>query len=69
MNTYSFKTGGWKFLVGVLSAAVVIVTFAGFADISIWGLLEQYVKPIVGTLTVGGLLAAALNAAKFHLTK
>ncbi len=58
---YSFTKGVAKSVVPVLVAVGTLVAFAGFSDLTIWGLLETYVKPFVGSLTVGGALALAAN--------
>ena len=61
---YSFKKGLKK---GILSAAIIagaFVVFAGFADFTIWQLLEQYVKPILGTITIGALFKMLINYLK-----
>lgn len=58
---YSFKKGLNKGIVSVLTILVAVVSFAGFSDLEIWNLLEQYVKPVVGSLTIGGALTMALN--------
>lgn len=67
-KTYSIKKGLLKGVVSVLIVVASVVAFAGFSDITIWGLLEQYLKPGLGSLTVGGLVAMAINWAKFRLT-
>lgn len=61
MKTYSFKKGLAKGLVSALTIAIALVTFAGFSDITIWSLLENYLKPTLSGLTAGGLLTMILN--------
>lgn len=61
---YSFKTGIGKGLKFILTALAGIAVISGFSEISIWGLAEQYLKPILSTLTVGGLITIALNFVK-----
>lgn len=46
-----------------------LVAFTGFSDLTIWGLLEQYLKPALGGLTVGGAIAVAVNYFKFQLSR
>jgi len=61
---YSLKKGFEK---GSTSAVVVLISmvaFAGFSDLTIWGLLEEYLKPVLGTVTVGGALTMLLNYLK-----
>lgn len=59
--TYSFKKGLSKGVVSALTALIVMVTFAGFSDMTIWELVEQYLKPVLGSMTVGGAITMALN--------
>lgn len=66
MKTYSFKKGFTKALVQLLTVGGALVAFAGFSDLSIWGLVEQYLKPALGSFTVGGVIAFAINYVKFH---
>lgn len=68
MKTYSFKTGLSKGLLSLLSVLGAIVAFTGFADVSLWSLVEQYLKPLLGSLTIGGAITIAVNYAKFKLT-
>ena len=65
---YSFKKGLGKGLLSVLALAGTLAAFAGFSDLSIWGLIEQYLKPVVGSLTVGAVITIAVNFVKFKLT-
>lgn len=61
---YSFSKGLSKGLVSALTIAAAMVAFAGFSDITIWGLLEQYLKPILGSLTVGAAITMLINYIK-----
>ena len=61
---YSFTKGLSKGLLSALAVAGALVAFAGFSDFTIWDLLEQYLKPILGSLTVGGAITMLLNYAK-----
>ncbi|MER0170338.1 MAG: hypothetical protein DU489_06990 [Nitrosomonas sp.] len=61
---YSFKKGLSKGAMSILVVTVSLVTFAGFHDVTIWGLLEQHLKPLLGSVTVGGALTMALNYIK-----
>jgi len=65
-SDYSFKKGLAKGLVAMLMAAAAIVGFAGFADFTLWELIEQYVKPLLGGVTVAGVLKFAINFVKFN---
>lgn len=62
---YSFQKGLGKGVVSVLVIAGAFAAFSGFADFTIWQLLESYLKPVVGALTVGGALSMAINYVKF----
>lgn len=69
IKTYSIKKGFVKGVVGVLTAGLTLLSFTQFADVSIWSLVEQYVKPIIGSLTVAGLFTLILNWVKFRYYK
>ena len=61
---YDIKKGiikGIKFiLIGLGSVAII----TGFSEVSLWGLLEQYLKPLLGSLTIGGILVILQNYVK-----
>ena len=61
METYSLKTGLWKGIKFALIGVSGLVVFTGFSDLTLWGLLETYLKPALGSLSVGGVIAFALN--------
>lgn len=65
-SDYSITKGIGKGLFTMLMAGVTIATFAGFADFTLWQLLEQYVKPVLGSITVAGVLKLAANYIKFN---
>lgn len=58
---YSFKTGLIKWLISLLSVAGMVLAFTAFSDMTLWGLLEQYLKPILGSLTIGGGITLLIN--------
>jgi hypothetical protein len=64
---YSLKKGVSKGLVSALTMAAAFVALAGFADFTIWELVETYLKPLLGALTVSGLLTMVLNYVKVRL--
>lgn len=64
MREYSFTKGLSKGFLSILIMSSSMVAFAGFSDVTIWGLLENYLQPIVGSLTVGTVLAMAINYIK-----
>lgn len=61
---YSFTKGLTKGLVSLIAITGAMVAFAGFSDLTIWGLLEQYLKPVLGSLTVGGAITMLMNYIK-----
>ncbi len=69
MKEYSFKKGLSKGLIAVLTGATMLVAFAGFSDITVWDLVVTYVKPVLGTLTVGGVLGVVTNFVRFHYSE
>lgn len=62
--TYSFKKGLGKGLASAITFALGLAAFAGFSDVSLWDLVETYIKPILGSMTVAGALTIALNYIK-----
>lgn len=66
MQQYKFSKGLSKALLYTLSTVATLVAFAGFSDIQIWDLVVQYVKPVIGSLTVGGIVTIAINWVRFH---
>lgn len=66
MKEYSFAKGLWKGIKAILTALLVFLAFAGFSDISLWDLLVTYVKPLIGSLTLGGAITVALNYVKIQ---
>jgi len=69
MQKYSFKKGLGKGIVSLLAIGGGLVAFAGFSDITIVSLIEKYIFPFIGTLTIGGAITVAVNWAKFNLSK
>lgn len=65
-KSYSFGKGLVKGLLGVLTVASSMLALTAFSDISLWGLLETYLKPLLGSLTVGGLVAMLINWLRFR---
>lgn len=63
---YSFKKSFGKGIVWILQLAAAAAVVSGFSEISLWDLVVKYVQPIVGTLTVGGLIAIATNYVKYN---
>lgn len=68
-KVYSFKVGLGKGLLSLLAVAGALVAFAGFSDLTLWDLMVRYVQPVLGSLTVGGIITIAVNWIKFHATK
>lgn len=65
MNKYSFKKGLSKGAISLLSIAGAFVVFSGLSDLSVWDLVVKYIQPLIGSLTVGGLITIAVNYLKF----
>ena len=64
MEKYELKKGLGKGLKFVLTALAALAAVSGFSEITLWDLLTEYLKPVLGTLSVGGVLAIALNLVK-----
>lgn len=64
MKQYSLKKGLGKGVVSALTVAASLVAFAGLSDVSLWDLATQYIKPVLGTLTVGGVVTVLINYVK-----
>lgn len=62
---YSFTYGLKKAALYSLTGIGTLVAFAGFSDVEIWSLLEEYVRPAIGSLTVGGAVTMAINYVRF----
>jgi len=66
---YSFKKSVGKGAIFVLQALATVLVVTGVSEISVWDLVEQYVKPLIGALSVGGALAIATNYVKYNWTE
>lgn len=64
--TYSLRKGIIKGLISLLSIGGAFLALTAFSDMTLWGLLETYLKPILGSLTVGGLVTMCLNWLKIR---
>ncbi len=58
---YSFKKGLGKGLKAVLGFVITATMITGFADVQIWDLIVQYVKPLIGGATVSTALFFVYN--------
>lgn len=58
---YSFIKGLAKGLVSLLTVGAAWMAFVGFSDVSLWTLLENYLKPVLGSLSVGAIITMAIN--------
>jgi hypothetical protein len=65
-KSYSLKKGVGKGLVSLLSVAGALVAFTGLSDVTLVSLIEDYIFPVIGSLTVGGAVAVAVNFVKFN---
>lgn len=61
---YSFTKGLRKGVVSALTLFVGIVALTGFSDVQLTVLLENYLFPVLGSMTVGGALTMLLNYVK-----
>lgn len=67
MKQYSLSVGVRKSLIQValfgVSALVMFLAYSHQALLTtpLWVLAEQYIKPVLGTLSLGGLLTLAVN--------
>ena len=64
METYSFKKGMYKAFLSMLTFAGAMIAFTKFGDLSIWEILEGYLKPILGAMTVSGAITILINFIK-----
>ena len=64
-ETYSLKKGFYKGLLSLVSVAVFLIAFTKFGDLSIWSLLEEYLKPVLGAMTISGAITMLRNWVKF----
>jgi len=66
-HEYSFLKGLAKTATSVaiyavgFAVAILAMNFSAIYDLSLWTLVEQYLKPVLGTLTVGGSLVFIQN--------
>lgn len=65
---YSFKKGLVKGATSTLAIAGAMVAFAGFSDLTIWSLVEQYLKPVLSGLSVGAAITMVSNYIKVKYT-
>jgi hypothetical protein len=63
---YSIKKSIGKGVIFILQALAAVVLVTGIADIQIWDLIEQHIKPLITGLSVGGALAVLTNYVKYN---
>jgi hypothetical protein len=61
---YSLKKGLTKGAISLLTVAAAWVAFTAFSDVTLWSLLENYLKPVLGSVTVAGAITMAINYLK-----
>jgi hypothetical protein len=66
MKKYSFAKGVRKGFLAALTAASAMIAFAGFSEITLWDLAVEHIKPLLGSLTVGGVMAMIINYVKIR---
>lgn len=64
--SYSFKKSLGKGVLFVLQMTATIVVVTGVSDIQLWDLVEQYIKPILTGISIGGVIAIATNFVKYN---
>lgn len=65
---YSLGKGAVKGLISLLSIIGAGLAFTAFSDITLVSLIERYLFPILGSLTVGGVLTTLVNYLKLKFT-
>ena len=61
---YNFKKGMYKGFISILTFAGAMIAFTKFGDMSIWSVLEQYLKPLLGAMTISGAITMLINFIK-----
>ena len=61
---YDIKTGLGKGIKFALTGIAALALVSGFSELTLWGLLETYLKPILGIISVGAVLAWLQNLVK-----
>ena len=63
---YSFTKTLGKGALAILSVAAAFATMSGFADFTLWELVQTYGEEMLSGVTVSGLIAMAINFIKFN---
>jgi threonine/homoserine/homoserine lactone efflux protein len=61
---YSIGKGLWKGALSVIGSTLVLITFMGLADVPLKVLIETYIFPLLGSVTIGGGFTMLLNYIK-----
>lgn len=61
---YKISIGLRKATETVLVTSIAVVTMIGVADVDLWALADQYLRPYLSGLTVAGLLTMFANYIK-----
>lgn len=69
MKKYSLLRGVGKGLISLLSIGATLLALTTFSDLTIAGLVQTYLFPVLGSLTVGGVVTVIINWVKFHTTE
>jgi hypothetical protein len=61
---YKLSKGVKKGIISALTFLFAFLAFGGIAELPLWDLVVQYIKPILGAMTVGGAITMLLNYLK-----
>lgn len=61
---YKLSIGVRKALETILLSTIALVTMLGLADVDLWQLADEYIRPYLSGVTVAGLLTLATNYIK-----
>lgn len=66
MQDYKLSKGVSKALLYSLSTGATLIAFANFSDVLVWDLIVEYIKPAIGSISVGGIMTIVINWVRFH---
>lgn len=65
-STYSFKKTARKGVRVIFPALIALVAFAGFGDLYVTDLFEQYIMPVFAGVTITGALTMVYNFVTYN---